>query len=182
MFFERYLETLIENYVPLKSDLTVMHKAIALCGKYIKRLVINQLLPPVNECIAAVEESQSECGSESLSVDFPVLDHFEFSELLHHIPHLEELRVRYRVRDCGMNFEWKLFQFTKRDCLLLASFLRRCQLLKSIYIQESHINDDNAREILKHLLDHPCLNSVNLSHNLISDRGARAVAKLINNR
>ena len=25
-----------------------------------------------------------------------------------------------RVRDCGMNFEWNLFQFTARDCLLLA--------------------------------------------------------------
>ena len=26
----------------------------------------------------------------------------------------------YSVRDCGMNFEWNLFQFTARDCLLLA--------------------------------------------------------------
>ena len=25
-----------------------------------------------------------------------------------------------RVRDCGMNFEWNLFEFTSRDCLLLA--------------------------------------------------------------
>jgi len=26
----------------------------------------------------------------------------------------------YRVRDCGMNFEWDLFEFTNRDCSLLA--------------------------------------------------------------
>lgn len=26
----------------------------------------------------------------------------------------------YRVKACGMNFEWNMFQFTKRDCQLLS--------------------------------------------------------------
>ena len=34
------------------------------------------------------------------------------------------LFVFVRVRDCGMNFEWNLFQFTSRDCLLLSKVSR----------------------------------------------------------
>jgi len=44
------------------------------------------------------------------------------------------------------------------------------------------VDDEKVRTLIAHLLDHPVLHSLDLSHNLIADRGARAVAKFVNNR
>ena len=41
---------------------------------------------------------------------------------------------------------------------------------------------ERCRVLVGHLLDHPSLVVLNLSHNIISDWGARALGKLINGR
>lgn len=41
------------------------------------------------------------------------------------------------------------------------------------------MDDDKARILIRSLLDHPALEELDLSHNLIGDRGARAAAKLL---
>ena len=181
LFFEKYLENLIENFVPGQSDLSKVLNAVSLGSKFIKRLNIQQLLPPVVYPENSSNDA-SDVESDSQSVFLPSIDHFNFCELLTYLQDLEEFRVVYGVRDCGMNFEWNIFTFTERDCLLLGLFFRKCQSLKSIAIQESKVNDLNIRIISRHLLDHSCLQILNLSHNHIDNRGARAVAKLINNR
>ena len=181
LFFERHLESLIENYIPLKSDNFLMQKAIALCAKYVKRLIIKQFLPPIKDPPSADEEAVSDYGSDT-SITKLAMDHFEFAELSHSLQHLEELRVKYGVRGCGMNFEWSLFNFTLRDCAILGLYVKTCKNLKCICIQESKVDDERARSLMKNFLDHPSLQEVILSHNCIRNRGARAVAKLINNR
>ena len=178
MFFERYLESLIENFVPETTEYDIIEKALGHCSRYVKRLNIRQLLPPVKE---QKEEEASDFGSE-LGSEAPSMDHFEFGEILSKLPHLEEFRVVYGVRDCGMNFEWGLFQFTQRDCLLLAKSIKSCKHLKRVSIQRSKVDDAKVRVLISHFLDHPSLTEIDLSHNGIGDRGARAVAKAINNR
>ena len=179
MFFEKHLENLIENFVPETTDYSVISNALLLSSRYVKRLNIRQLLPPVKD---QKEEETSEYGSDAGASDMPAMDHFEFGDILEKLPHLEELGVVYGVRDCGMNFEWNLFQFTQRDCLLLAKSIKSCRHLKRISIQRSKIDDSKVRILVSHFLDHPSLTEIDFSHNCIGDRGARAVAKLINNR
>ena len=178
MFFERHLESLIENFVPETTNDAVIDNALKFCARYVKRLNIRQLLPPVKE---QKEDDASEFGSE-LGSEAPSMDHFEFGDVLAKLPHLEEFRVVYVVRDCGMNFEWGLFQFTQRDCLLLAKSIQACKHLKRVSIQRSKVDDAKVRVLISHLLDHPSLTEIDFSHNCIGDKGARAVAKLINNR
>ena len=178
MFFERHLENLIETFIPDSTDEDLIANALNLSSRYVKRLNIRQLLPPVKEQKA---DDSSECGSDAGS-EASAMDHFEFGNILQKLPHLEEFRVVYGVRDCGMNFEWGLFQFTQRDCLLLAKSIQSCKHLKRLGIQKSKIDDTKVRVLISHFLDHPSLTELDLSHNCISDRGARAVAKLINNR
>ena len=54
--------------------------------------------------------------SESDADDSPLIDHFDFNMAVPHIPNLEVLHLTYGVKNCGMNFEWNLFEFTHKDC------------------------------------------------------------------
>lgn len=47
MFFERELKTIIENFVPNRTDPTKLNEILRLGAPYIKKLDVHQLLPPV---------------------------------------------------------------------------------------------------------------------------------------
>uniref|UniRef100_A0A7M4EVW6 Leucine rich repeat containing 34 n=1 Tax=Crocodylus porosus TaxID=8502 RepID=A0A7M4EVW6_CROPO len=60
---------------------------------------------------------------------------------------------------------------------------RKCHvlfLLQVFKLTRSKVDDDKARLLIRNLLDHPCLVELDFSHNLIGDRGARAIGKLMN--
>ena len=59
--------------------------------------------------------------------------------------YLLNLCLCYGVRDCGMNFEWNLFQFTARDCLQLAQCVAACKTLKVFKLHRSKVDDDKVR-------------------------------------
>ncbi|KAG8011439.1 T-complex-associated testis-expressed protein 1 [Nibea albiflora] len=178
MFFERHLENIIELFIPDVTETKTVLDMIPLCKNYVKRLDISQLLPPIKE----PQNEEEECGSDLSSdneYDEPSMDHFDFNMLLSQLTNLEELLLVYRVKHCGMNFEWKMFEMTDRDCESLAKALKSCKTLKCLRIYESHIEDKKCRLLVKYLLDHPSLRELDFSHNLIGDGGARAVGKLL---
>lgn len=179
MYFEKYLESVIENYIPEQTDPAEVQEALEICALYVKRLDITQLLPPSKEPKAKDNFSES---AMSLTSEMPITDHFNFSGFLEHIPNLEEFHVKYGVSDCGMNFEWSLFQFTMNDCNSLAAAISKCKKLQVFSLHQSKVDDQKVRIIIKSLLKHHKLTEIDLSHNCISDRGAKAVAKLINNQ
>ena len=181
MYFERNLQRIIEHFVPESTDPTELNDTIPLSANYIRKLDIRQLLPPVKEAPKGIDSDDISDGDGSESGDGPEIDHFDFGPVLQQLPYLEEFHVTYGVRDCGMNFEWNLFQFTARDCLLLAKCIAACKQLKVLRLHRSKVDDDKVRVLISHLLDHPSLIELDLSHNMISDRGARAVGKFINN-
>lgn len=65
----------------------------------------------------------------------------------------------------------------KKGNLFEMCFLLLLQVFK---LTRSKVDDEKARILIRHLLDHPSLIELNLSHNLLADRAARAVGKLIN--
>lgn len=103
-----------------------------------------------------------------------------------------------------MNFEWSLFEFTPRDCQLLAKGLKATPTLKIFRLNRSKVGDQQGRIIVSHLLDHPSLCTLgecvcvracvhkcvcvilptfhpsDLSHNKLADGTGRAVGKLLN--
>ncbi|XP_056150114.1 dynein regulatory complex subunit 5 [Lampris incognitus] len=179
MFLERHLENIIELFVPDVTDPKTVLDLVPLCKNYVKRLNISQLLLPIKEPQQAEEEECLDSASDSGS-DRPSMDHFDFGILLDKLTSLEELHLMYRVKDCGMNFEWKMFEITLRDCESLAWALMSCKTLKVLRLQQSKVEDEKCRMLVRHLLDHPSLRELDFSHNLIGDRGARAVSKLLN--
>jgi len=153
MFFERHLENLLMLFVPDTTPPQTILELVPLCRDYVRRLDVTQLLPPIKEPRVPgpragpgaglarqeqqgeeEEEGEEEDEGEDVSdVDSdagPSMDHFDFGLLLDRLSHLEELRLVYGVRGCGMNFEWNLFEFTLRDCESLGRALKSCQTLK----------------------------------------------------
>lgn len=65
--------------------------------------------------------------------------------------------LMFRVKNCGMNFEWNLFDFTDKDCQMLATAVKATPCLKVLRINHSKIQDKGARLLISYLLDHPGL-------------------------
>ena len=179
MYFEKNMQKIIENFVPESTSSNLLYETMPLSANYIKRLEIGQLLPPVKETPKGEGDDLSDAGSDS--GDGPDIDHFDFAPVLQKLPYLQEFHVTYGVKDCGMNFEWNLFQFTARDCLMLAKCIASCKNLKVFRLHRSKVDDDKVRVLISHILDHPGLIELDLSHNQIGDRGARAIGKFLNN-
>ena len=135
MFFEKHLENLLELFIPDVTPLHTILELVPLCRDYVLRLDVSQLLPPIKEARTPrrekPDEEQQEGEEEDAASDAgPSMDHFDFGLLLDRLSRLEELRLVYGVRGCGMNFEWNLFEFTLRDCEALARALKSCHTLK----------------------------------------------------
>jgi hypothetical protein len=172
----------------------------------VKRIDIKQLLPPVeiqdkilqnDEEVFEDDEEEAELqdGHDS-EMKKTLCDHFDFTELIKRLPNLEELHLVYGVKGCGMNFEWGMFEFTKKDCQILAKCVQQCKTLKVLHLHRSKIDNSKIRMLIRDgLLDHPSLEELNLEHNLISEGqfqrifikrihcfigGCRAIAKLLN--
>jgi len=116
--------------VPETTDSTELEAALDLSANYVRRLTVNQLLPPVKRRTNADDTADN---------DAPPVDHFDFNVVLPRLPFLEDFEVTYGVRDCGMNFDWSLFQFTTRDCRLLSECVATCRTLRSLTLHRSKV-------------------------------------------
>uniref|UniRef100_A0A8C3YK47 Dynein regulatory complex subunit 5 n=1 Tax=Catagonus wagneri TaxID=51154 RepID=A0A8C3YK47_9CETA len=178
MFFELHLEKLLKHFIPGTTDPEGILSLLPLCRDYVRTIRVDQFLPPVQLPPAPRSGDQSDSGSEG-EMEEPAVDHYQLRDLVAGLNRLEELDLVYGVKDCGMNFEWNLFLFTYRDCHSLAAAIKACRTLKVFRLTRSKVDDDKARILIRSLRDHPALEELDLSHNLIGDRGARAAAKLL---
>lgn len=129
LFFERHLETLIKHFIPGTTDPAMLLDLLPLCRSYVRRLCVDQLLPPVQLPAPPRPGELSDSGSEG-ETEEPATDHYQLRDLVAGLSHLEELDLVYGVKDCGMNFEGNLFLFTYRDCHSLAATIKACHTLK----------------------------------------------------
>lgn len=178
MYFERNIEEMIETFVPQKSDVKELEAVLKLSSMFVKRLRLSQLLPPPQDMVIVDDDEGdrlSELEAQQLSKD-----HIDLNIPLSTLHCLQELHVTYGVKNCGMNFEWGLFEFTKTDCLQLAKAVKSATHLKVLCVCHSKITDERARLLISYLLDHPGLTTLNLSHNKLGDSSGRALSKLLN--
>lgn len=128
MYLERHMESMIELYIPQVTDAKVVLDLVPLCKNDIKKLDISQLLTPIKE---NQEEEQDKLSLVlKTQSDKPCMDRFNFNTILHHLTCLEELYLMYRVKQCGMNFEWTMFEMTDTDCENLGKAIKSCRTLK----------------------------------------------------
>ncbi|VDK37309.1 unnamed protein product [Taenia asiatica] len=110
------------------------------------------------------------------------VDHLDLGQVIAKLDRLTHLSVQYRVRNVGLDFDWSQFQFTGRDCVSFSKAIRNHTSLRILELVNSRVDCEKCRVLVGHILDHPSLVVLNLSHNIISDWGARALGKLINGR
>ncbi|XP_010616037.1 dynein regulatory complex subunit 5 isoform X2 [Fukomys damarensis] len=179
LFFERHLEGLLRRFIPGTTDPCTVLDLLPLCRDFVRSLRVDQLLPPVRLPPAPrTTGDQLDSGSEGDAEESRAY-HYPLGPLVAGLSQLEELDLVYGVKDCGMNFEWNLFLFTYHDCHSLAATVKACHTLKIFRLTRSRVDDEKARILIRSLLDHPALEELDLSHNLIKDRGARGAAKLL---
>ncbi|NXS12250.1 DRC5 protein, partial [Neodrepanis coruscans] len=177
MFFERHLENMLKCFIPNITDPNQVLKFIPLCKDYVRKLEVDQFLPPLQVDQKEERDDLSDAGSDAEPSEVP--QHYDLRDLITALPYLEELHLTYGVKDCGMNFEWSLFNFTNQDCCNLAAAVKMCRNLKVFKLTRSKVDDDKTKLLVRNLMEHPCLVELNLSHNLIRDKGAQALGKLI---
>lgn len=177
MYFERNLEHIIEEFVPEKTDPIELNETLELSSDFVIKLDVRQFLPPVNDKDKNIDflENSSDTGSEVERE----CDHFNMAPVLEKLRHLRELHLTYSVQDCGMNFEWNMFYFTKKDCQRLCEAVKACHTLNVLHLHRSKLSDENVRLIVNCLMEHPNIEELDFSHNLIGDRGSKAICKLI---
>ena len=181
MYFEKVLEEQIEQFTPGQSDMTPLLEMTELAAPFVRRLNIRQLLPPLSLPNNRGSNPPDDLVSDAVSEaeDEPDVDHFDFRVLIPKLPNLHSITVTYSVQNCGVNFEWSLFQFTQKDVQALAKCIAAATQLQSIYIHRSRMDDDKCRLLISHILNHPGLNFISFPHNTIGDRGGRGIGKLL---
>lgn len=132
MFFERHLENILKSFVPNTTDPNQVLELIPLCKDYVRKLEVDQFLPPLKVDPKEEADDISDSGSDLGFGEVP-MHHYDLGALVTALPYLEELHLTYGVKDCGMNFEWNLFKFTYQDCCNLADAVKKCHKLKVIY-------------------------------------------------
>ena len=132
MFFERHLENILKCFIPNTTDPNQVLELIPLCKDYVRKLEVDQFLPPVQVDQKEERDDLSDTGSD-FGFGEVSMHHYDLGVLITALPHLEELHLTYGVKDCGMNFEWNLFNFTHQDCCNLAVAVKMCHNLKVTY-------------------------------------------------
>lgn len=171
LFFEEHFCSVLELYLPKEDEesdkinierpktLKDIIELANLTKDYIKKLNIDQLLPPIN-------------GETN--------DKLDLEKCLAPLTNLESLSVTYQVKKCGMNFEWRLFDFTSFDCeVLVKAILSHQKKLQTVKVPRSNLSCKLVRTFCAHMLKHENLVHLDLSRNEIRDSGARAIAKLM---
>ncbi|KAH8855947.1 Dynein regulatory complex subunit 5 [Schistosoma japonicum] len=131
-YFERYLQEIIETFIPGTTSIQRLDECVNYAAPYIQCLHIQQLLPPIKQMnkekntalYAYVYLSDSESDQLTVPND---MHHLDLTLILSKLSYLHELTLMYQVKQCGMNFDWSLFQFTMNDCLNLSKALQLYQ-------------------------------------------------------
>lgn len=168
MFSERYLQEIIESEEPGYTDWQDIGDTLKLCYPYIRRLVITQLQSP--RTMESIPVAPDLCST----VDF-IPEHLDLSPFIMGLKHLEELCLKFGVKDCGSKFTFKHFKVHTKDIERLAVGLQHAQHIRKLQITCSDIDDVKLNIILKSLLKCNHFHMLDLSHCKISDTGAIAL-------
>ena len=101
------------------------------------------------------------------------------SIVFRNLPNLAYLTLTYGAKHVGMEYERPLFGMKMSDAKIFAECLRSTQSLIYLSLPGNLIDDDLISILIKGLMLNKTISQIDLSHNKISNSGARKLAKYL---
>jgi hypothetical protein len=100
--------------------------------------------------------------------------------LFENLPSLTDFGVVYGHRRVGMDYERSMFGMKNADATCLAKAIKyKANMLTMVNLNSNLMDDDKLRLLVTGLLDNDTVTHIDISHNRVADRGARALARLL---
>jgi Leucine-rich repeat (LRR) protein len=172
------LEETLEKYIPKISNNAELLRILSLSKNFVQRLCLEELRPE-NWQLKKEGNRSTSLDSAELKNETAELDHLDFEIILKELIHLKELEIRYGVKNCNSAFQLNLFGASSKDIGRLSKALKHSVTLEKMILTDSKINSKMCFTLCSGLSSCESLKYLDLSHNSISDLGARAIATLI---
>ena len=153
LFFERNLQEELEGFDPGRDDIETLARRIRASEDYVFSLELRQLL-----------------------------SHLDLELVFGQLPNLTRLDLTYGVRQIGMKYERSLFGMKISDATSLAKCVKGTAVLTMLSLPCNLMDDDLLRMLMTGLITNNTITHLDVSHNKITNHGARLLAKLLGPR
>ncbi|KAF1782886.1 Leucine-rich repeat domain, L domain-like [Phytophthora cactorum] len=150
LFLEKHLQDLLEDFDPSVDDHDHLMAVVKASSEYIFTLEIDQLL-----------------------------SHLDLNEICAQLRNLTRLRVTYGVKQIGMKYERMLFGMKISDATNLSHIIKMSNTLTTLWLPSNLLDDDLLRMLMTGLVKNTSITSLDLSHNKLTNHGARLLSKLL---
>lgn len=116
---------------------------------------------------------------EIFSLKIEQLQHLDITVVFDYLPNLAFLTLTYGAKHVGMAYERPLFGMKMSDAKLFKDCLRKTSSLCYLSLPGNLIDDDLVSILIKGLMLNKTISQIDLSHNKISNSGARKIAKFV---